>query len=257
MSESVKASEDPSVASDVIEKEAYQRVKPQVGKDGEAKDVSTENPLPVAVAGEPTVKVGGEPKVKVAELPALPAGTNAIGKLAANSGVDIGDVDVTSLTGGTVAHDAVDSGNPIKTGGRARTALPAAVAQDDRADMMTDKHGRQLVTEYPRDQKLQGRLNLANATETTILEAAGASTRWVVTGIIVSNASPSVETKVEIKDDTTAAVIVHAGTRGGGAAPPCPPGGFFIGTENKTVKVKCVTTGADVEVFVCGYKIPA
>lgn len=29
---------------------------------------------------------------------ALPAGTNAIGKLAANSGVDIGDVDVTSVT---------------------------------------------------------------------------------------------------------------------------------------------------------------
>ena len=28
---------------------------------------------------------------------ALPAGSNAIGKLAANSGVDIGDVDVTSL----------------------------------------------------------------------------------------------------------------------------------------------------------------
>ncbi len=34
---------------------------------------------------------------------ALPAGTNAIGKLAANSGVDIGDVDVTSLTPGTTA----------------------------------------------------------------------------------------------------------------------------------------------------------
>ena len=31
---------------------------------------------------------------------ALPAGTNAIGKLAANSGVDIGDVDVTSITAG-------------------------------------------------------------------------------------------------------------------------------------------------------------
>lgn len=34
---------------------------------------------------------------------ALPAGTNAIGKLAANSGVDIGDVDVTSLPVGTAA----------------------------------------------------------------------------------------------------------------------------------------------------------
>lgn len=31
----------------------------------------------------------------------LPAGTNAIGKLAANSGVDIGDVDVTSISAGS------------------------------------------------------------------------------------------------------------------------------------------------------------
>jgi hypothetical protein len=35
--------------------------------------------------------------VDVLSLPALAAGTNAIGKLAANSGVDIGDVDVTSV----------------------------------------------------------------------------------------------------------------------------------------------------------------
>ena len=41
---------------------------------------------------------------------ALPAGSNAIGKLAANSGVDIGDVDVTSTVQpvghGTVSHVA-------------------------------------------------------------------------------------------------------------------------------------------------------
>ena len=30
----------------------------------------------------------------------LPAGTNAIGKLAANSGVDIGDVDILSIAAG-------------------------------------------------------------------------------------------------------------------------------------------------------------
>ena len=36
-------------------------------------------------------------RVVLATDVALPAGTNAIGKLAANSGVDIGDVDVTSL----------------------------------------------------------------------------------------------------------------------------------------------------------------
>lgn len=44
---------------------------------------------------------GNEMQVDV--VAALPAGTNAIGKLAANSGVDIGDVDVTSVTPGTSA----------------------------------------------------------------------------------------------------------------------------------------------------------
>lgn len=39
---------------------------------------------------------------------ALPAGTNAIGKLAANSGVDIGDVDVTSVSG-TVTTKGIPS----------------------------------------------------------------------------------------------------------------------------------------------------
>jgi len=39
---------------------------------------------------------GSEMQVDV--VAALPAGTNAIGKLAANSGVDIGDVDVTSVS---------------------------------------------------------------------------------------------------------------------------------------------------------------
>lgn len=39
---------------------------------------------------------------------ALPAGTNAIGKLSANSGVDIGDVDVTSISAGTNLIGDVD-----------------------------------------------------------------------------------------------------------------------------------------------------
>lgn len=51
---------------------------------------------------------------------ALPAGSNAIGKLAANSGVDIGDVDVTSVAGTvTVKQD------PDGTLGAIRTALPS------------------------------------------------------------------------------------------------------------------------------------
>lgn len=40
-------------------------------------------------------------EMQVDVVAALPAGTNAIGKLAANSGIDIGDVDVTSISAGS------------------------------------------------------------------------------------------------------------------------------------------------------------
>jgi len=70
-------------------------------------------------------------KLHVSVQDALPAGTNAIGKLSANSGVDIGDVDVTSVSGnvtvvqGTATNlkaqaeayqggTAVGSGNPLQ-----------------------------------------------------------------------------------------------------------------------------------------------
>ena len=79
----------------------------------------------------------------------LGAGTAAIGKLAANSGVDIGDVDVTSLTGSTVAHDAADSGSPHKIGMKAYspdgTTPGTAVAEGDRTDAKSDLDGRLFV----------------------------------------------------------------------------------------------------------------
>jgi len=50
---------------------------------------------------------------------ALPAGTNGIGKLTANSGVDIGDVDVTSIAAGTNAIG--DVGITTRTSGGAST----------------------------------------------------------------------------------------------------------------------------------------
>lgn len=46
------------------------------------------------------VKTDSAGELQVDIVGALPAGTNAIGKLAANSGVDIGDVDVTSIAAG-------------------------------------------------------------------------------------------------------------------------------------------------------------
>ena len=70
---------------------------------------------------------------------ALPAGTNAIGKLSANSGIDIGDVDVTSIipgTGATSLGKAIDS-----AAGATDTAVPALFIRDDALSALTPIEG--------------------------------------------------------------------------------------------------------------------
>lgn len=49
---------------------------------------------------------------------------------------------------GNVAHDAADSGNPVKIGGKANTSLPSAVAASDRVDGMFDVYGRLVTIPY-------------------------------------------------------------------------------------------------------------
>lgn len=51
----------------------------------------------------------------------------------------------TNIPRGDVAHDAVDSGNPVKIGGKASSAKPTAVANGDRVDAYFDLFGRQHV----------------------------------------------------------------------------------------------------------------
>lgn len=256
------------VSVDEVASQFVQRLKMQFGADGSATDVSAESPLPVGDAavlaklGEIltalglTLKVGdGVGALTVDGTVTLGAGTAAIGKLAANSGVDIGDVDVTSLTGGTIAHDAVDSGNPLKVGARARTELAAAVSQDDRSDLMADKYGRLLTAPTPLGQRVSA--TLARTTnESGQLLAALAEGAYVITAISVTNAHATVATKVEILDNETVKWKGYAGAVGGGFV-VCDPNGLFVTTKNQAVKGKCVTTGADVDITVSGYKIPA
>lgn len=80
---------------------------------------------------------------------ALPAGTNAIGKLAANSGVDIGDVDVTSIVPGTGATNLGKAEDAAHTTGDvgvmslavSNEANTARAADGDYLPMATDTEG--------------------------------------------------------------------------------------------------------------------
>lgn len=52
------------------------------------------------------------------------------------------------IAAGNVAHDAADSGNPIKVGGRARTSQLDATANNDRTDAAFNEHGEQVIAGY-------------------------------------------------------------------------------------------------------------
>ncbi len=177
---------------------------------------------------------------------ALPAGTNAIGKLAANSGVTIGAVEiagsqtlstvttvgtvttcstVTTLTGGGVAHDGVDSGNPIKVGARATTSLSglALVAAADRTDLMAGVDGVLIVRPHSNlEDIVSGRATNTDGTQTACIASQGAGVKTYLTSVTICNTSASNVT-VDIKDGSTVKWTLPV-PAGGGAVwnPPNP-----------------------------------
>ncbi len=61
---------------------------------------------------------------------------------------------VKKIVVGNVAHDAADSGGPIKIGGKAATAEPTAVSAADRVDAYFDANGKLVVAQNARLQTL-------------------------------------------------------------------------------------------------------
>lgn len=123
---------------------------------------------------------------------ALAAGTAAIGKLAPNTGVDIGDVDVTSIVPGTgatslgkaedAAHASGDTGVMALTV-RANTAAATSGADGDYQPLITDTNGRLHVIEASAasiaaalttiDGRVDGLETLIGTTNTTLTTLAG------------------------------------------------------------------------------------
>ena len=183
-------------------------------------------------------------EMQVDVVGALPAGTNAIGKLAANSGVDIGDVDVTSVAGnvtvvqatasslnaqvvGAVAHDANVTTPPVMVGTRARTTLSAAtlVATHDAAYAVGDLDGvivarsqvplGNLITEYV----------AATTSASTAFSTFNATTllRNYITCVVGAN-NGATRISVDLRNGTGGGVMLKVPLpAGGGAVIPMNP----------------------------------
>ncbi len=106
---------------------------------------------------------------------------------------------------GDVAHDAVDSGAPLKVGGIARSSDQTAVANADRVNFFADLTGKQVVAPYCLPNLiLSGKTAAITGTsDTEIIAAQGSGIRIYVTSMTFTNSHATVGTEIVVKDATT------------------------------------------------------
>lgn len=222
-------------------------------------------------------------RVTIATDDVVPASQSGTWILGANSGVDIGDVTINNASGGSavniqdggnsitvdgtvtasntagdVAHDSADSGNPVKIGGKAVSSEPTAVANADRANLITDLVGKLITLPYANPENfVSGAIttSMTGTTSTSLVAAPGAGLRNYITTIIVSNAHATVGTDIVIQDGsggTTLLTIPAAAVYGGAVINlPVP---LRQPTTNTAIYCANVTTGASTKASAVGYK---
>jgi hypothetical protein len=202
--------------------------------------------------------------VDVVTLPALAAGTNNIGDvdvLSLNDGGNSVTVDnggTFAVQAGQAAHDAAIAGNPVRTGLRAATAHPTAVATGDQVDQLGTVEGKLVNQPYAvhgetwRYAAASG--GITDATAVTVKTAAGSGIRNCVTSIQVINGHATVSTEVWLVDGAAGTVIWRgfAQAAGGGVAAEFPVP--ICGSANTLLEVDNGTTGSAVYYNLQGFE---
>jgi hypothetical protein len=165
---------------------------------------------------------------------------------------------VTTVTGGGVAHDSADSGNPLKVGGRATSAEITAITSGDRSDFITDLTGKQIILPYANPENfVSGAITSAmtGTTTTSLVAAPAAGLRNYITTIVCSNSHATVGTDILIQDGSggTTLMTIPAAAVYGGAVINLP---VPLRQPTTATAIYCanVTTGASTKVSAVGYK---
>lgn len=117
-------------------------------------------------------------------------------------------VDAINATGiPTVAHDAVDSGDPLKIGGRAVSSLSGGtnVAAADRTDAIFSVDGAQFVRHVCLGDIVSGVDADTDGSSTAVIAAQAAGVKVYVTDVMIANSSASNVT-VDLRDGAAGAV---------------------------------------------------
>lgn len=207
-------------------------------------------------------------EVQVDVVAALPAGTNAIGKLAANSGVDIGDVDVTSVVPGTGATNlgkAEDGGHTsgdvgvMALGVRNDTPNAALSGTDlDYTPIAVYRTGALRVAPPEEDFAVLGSNSVkkyytnAGAVTDGIVWSPAAGKRWYVTDIFINvSAAATVTLEDDLAGGDSAVWKAELAANSGWSHSFSTP--LFSGEDAADLII--TTSAANVYVTVTGYEI--
>lgn len=214
--------------------------------------------------------------------------------LGTNSGVDIGDVTINNTSGanavniqdggnsitvdgtvtvtdglnieGDVAHDTVDSGNPIKIGFQAENAIPAAVAANDRVNGIADTYGRQLVSHIDPGMQVWKAANPTTTQTGADIWTPSAGKKIVITYLAISSyATTAARVLIWLgaSGDTTYTAGTDQLVWGGSFVPSANakpgaiisvPNGIFAVTADHRLKVT-TDGGISLDITVYGYEI--
>ena len=114
----------------------------------------------------------------------------------------------STLPGGPVAHDAVDSGNGHKQAAKATTALSGLtlVSSGDRTDLFAGVDGVQIVRPHANLEDLvSGLLANTDGASTSVIAAQGAGVKTYITSVIIANSSATAVT-VDLRDGAAGSV---------------------------------------------------
>lgn len=216
---------------------------------------------------------GGEHVQKVKLLDGTADSSTAIGG-DATFGLD---VDVTRVGGivdveGNVAHDGVDSGNPVKLGAKAvaHGSNPAAVAAADRTDLYANRAGVLFtIGGHPNATTLEYRWTTAQTDDALVTVSAG--TKIVVTRVTVTvdeattvgvgfrlGFGTSTLATLATDGNTAAGILVaHGGlVPGGGITVGDGSGILGVGADNEDLRITTdAATNGDARCYITYYTI--
>lgn len=114
-------------------------------------------------------------------------------------------VNASAGVAGDIAHDATDSGNPLKVGTKAAATLSTAtlVADADRANAISDLDGARITrADATLGDVSSGAIDNTDGASTAVIAAAGSGVRTYLTDFTLSNSAAGA-TIVDIKDGST------------------------------------------------------